>query len=553
MLVRRHPKKTSKLARPLRFEALEGRQLLAANLTATLSGGVLKVEGTEAADTIVLRQRNGAISIDNIRIKYGSALYSSISQSLVNSIEVYALGGNDKVYGNSDSVVGYQAIVKPMKLYGGEGNDLLIGGNGADSIYGYNGADTVYGGPGNDTLDLWYGADKGYGGAGNDTIYGSYDNDTLYGDSGNDTLYGYTGNDTAYGGDGNDTLDLWYGNDTGYGGNGNDIVYGSYGDDWLYGEAGADKLYGYDGSDKLYGGSGNDYLKGGRGGDRLEGGSGTDTFRRSMTGPSGFNLSEDQQDPEDELADEPQMVAGAFLTNPTSDSFWHIDQAQTPTCSFLAGLAATAYWTGRFSNLGSVNNDLLTFIQYNSSSDTYGVLLKINGSWTRYWVNGDWTEGVDPGGPLWVTLYQKAWLKANSVVTTYADGTAMNPDSWYSTTGAQWKNAGRALTALTGYTNYWTSYSSASASTMRSQLANGDVLVASSDSSNLTSRVVGSHSYMVYSVYSSNSTWYVKLYNPWGHDGQGTNHDQAYDGVNDGMITLTWSQFKDDFSGYYRA
>ena len=499
MLVRRHPKKTSKLARPLRFEALEGRQLLAANLTATLSGGVLKVEGTEAADTIVLRQRNGAISIDNIRIKYGSALYSSISQSLVNSIEVYALGGNDKVYGNSDSVVGYQAIVKPMKLYGGEGNDLLIGGNGADSIYGYNGADTVYGGPGNDTLDLWYG------------------------------------------------------NDTGYGGNGNDIVYGSYGDDWLYGEAGADKLYGYDGSDKLYGGSGNDYLKGGRGGDRLEGGSGTDTFRRSMTGPSGFNLSEDQQDPEDELADEPQMVAGAFLTNPTSDSFWHIDQAQTPTCSFLAGLAATAYWTGRFSNLGSVNNDLLTFIQYNSSSDTYGVLLKINGSWTRYWVNGDWTEGVDPGGPLWVTLYQKAWLKANSVVTTYADGTAMNPDSWYSTTGAQWKNAGRALTALTGYTNYWTSYSSASASTMRSQLANGDVLVASSDSSNLTSRVVGSHSYMVYSVYSSNSTWYVKLYNPWGHDGQGTNHDQAYDGVNDGMITLTWSQFKDDFSGYYRA
>ena len=46
--------------RPFRpsVECLEDRTLAAAHVTASLSGGVLRIEGTNHADTIVVRQTN---------------------------------------------------------------------------------------------------------------------------------------------------------------------------------------------------------------------------------------------------------------------------------------------------------------------------------------------------------------------------------------------------------------------------------------------------------------------------------------------------------------
>src|SRR5690348_10853913 len=52
----------------LGIEALERRDLLASSLTASLSSGLLRIEGTPAADLIRIVQTNDRISIDGIAI-----------------------------------------------------------------------------------------------------------------------------------------------------------------------------------------------------------------------------------------------------------------------------------------------------------------------------------------------------------------------------------------------------------------------------------------------------------------------------------------------------
>jgi hypothetical protein len=241
------------------------------------------------------------------------------------------------------------------------------------------------------------------------------------------------------------------------------------------------------------------------------------------------------------------MVTGSFLNDPrsagTRDSFWDVDQAGSPTCSFLAALAAYAERTGS-------TNDLVQKIRYDSSTEQYGVRLWMGGQWKTYWVSGDWTEGRDPGGKLWVTLYQKAYLKAWNVQCRDADGRLMPESQWYSPSGTGWRNAGNAMDALTPGTSRWASISAASASAVRSQVYSTATygMVAASKSSGTTGGVVANHSYMIYDAFTENGAWKIRLYNPWGRDSAGG----ALDGNDDGMITLTWSQFTANFTGYYR-
>lgn len=359
------------------------------------------------------------------------------------------------------------------------------------------------------------------GGAGADTIRGGQGNDALYGNPGNDFLYGDAGNDRLYGGLGNDTL---------RGGANHDRLFGEAGADWLYGEAG------------------DDYLRGGAGHDILNGGSGTDTFRRSLSvnGP-GLGLAGEPNIDEDTPADEPTEVLGAFLRdNPTQDSLWHVDQAGTPTCAFLAALAATAQWTGQFPGLGGVNKDLIASIRYDATRELYGVPMYVNHKWTTQWVNGDWTENHDPNGALWVTLYQKAYLQAMDVVYQRADGSFLPDNQWRSTSGKNWKNSGVAMEALTSYRSAFVSGGSMDAAAMRSALKQGYMLVAYTKGLGVTTTFVSDHSYAVQAVFQEKGKWMVRLYNPWGHDRDGS----SLDGKDDGSITVSWSTFRNNFEGY---
>src|SRR5947207_2641189 len=69
-------------------ETLEDRSLMAAHLTATLAGGVLRIDGTSADDVIAVRENSGRISVDHVPIHIcGSGDDTIVSQSTSDDID----------------------------------------------------------------------------------------------------------------------------------------------------------------------------------------------------------------------------------------------------------------------------------------------------------------------------------------------------------------------------------------------------------------------------------------------------------------------------------
>lgn len=227
---RMNQRRMSKRSRPA-FEALEDRCLMAAGwvgnfrdipslpltVTASLSQGVLHIQGTYGADQITVRQINNQISVDGVA--------GSFAVGQVQNIEIDTFSGNDTVLLNSEETPGQQAILIPCLIHGGSGNDGIVGSAASDVIFGEAGDDQIWAQAGNDYVD---------GGDGVDILFGRSGNDSLMGDLGNDTAIGGQGADYLVGGDGNDSL---------LGGTEIDWIDGSAGGDVLKGEAGADHLY----------------------------------------------------------------------------------------------------------------------------------------------------------------------------------------------------------------------------------------------------------------------------------------------------------------------
>lgn len=157
------------------------------DVTASLSGGTLTVNGTSGIDTITFSSNSGKITVVGNGKTVSGSPFSSVNKIVVN--------GND---GADRIVIGSIAI--PATLNGGNGNDTLIGGNAGDSLLG---------GAGDDDLD---------GGSGNDTVRGGSNNDAVTGGPGLDSMLGEDGNDTINAADG--LADLLVD-----GGSGNDLIH----------------------------------------------------------------------------------------------------------------------------------------------------------------------------------------------------------------------------------------------------------------------------------------------------------------------------------------
>src|SRR5688572_7418581 len=67
----------------LGIEALETRDLMASSLTASLGGGLLRIEGTPGADTIRVAQSNGQIKIEGIAIQSDGSSVAAVAASSV--------------------------------------------------------------------------------------------------------------------------------------------------------------------------------------------------------------------------------------------------------------------------------------------------------------------------------------------------------------------------------------------------------------------------------------------------------------------------------------
>src|SRR5882672_9207813 len=177
-------------------EPLERRILL----SASLSNGTLRVNGTSGSDTISVTLRNHKYTVTI------NSATSTFSPSSVRSLLVRGNAGNDKI-----------TLSGPIKA-----NTTVNGDDGEDTIQGSNGSEQLVGGNGDDSIR---------GGKGNDTIRGNDGDDSLFGEIGSDSLFGSTGNDRILGGDNSDYIAGQSGDDDLNGGTGEDTIDGGDDDD----------------------------------------------------------------------------------------------------------------------------------------------------------------------------------------------------------------------------------------------------------------------------------------------------------------------------------
>ena len=118
---------------------------------ATLANGLLSVQGTDSSDHIVVSEGFNGIQVTINDFATGNVrLQRTFMTSLVRSIKVQCLGGDDIAENNTS---------KPSTMYGGAGGDVLYGGSAGDILYSAStaggtdtGTNALYGNGGNDTL-----------------------------------------------------------------------------------------------------------------------------------------------------------------------------------------------------------------------------------------------------------------------------------------------------------------------------------------------------------------------------------------------------------------
>jgi Ca2+-binding RTX toxin-like protein len=110
----------------LAVEPLEDRVAPALGLFTTLRGGVLSITGTDAADTIVLRQNSAGITLD---VGREHRVYTGVTR-----VEVFGRGGNDKIYVDTSAVASTRTRPIDATVDGGPGNDTIITGAGNDTV-----------------------------------------------------------------------------------------------------------------------------------------------------------------------------------------------------------------------------------------------------------------------------------------------------------------------------------------------------------------------------------------------------------------------------------
>jgi Ca2+-binding RTX toxin-like protein len=183
----------------------------------------------------------------------------------VTSIVAHAGTGKDRILID-------QRILKPVFLYGDEGDDYLKGGGASDTLEGGDGDDFILGGAGGDTIRGGDGADELQGEEGNDFIYGDDGDDTIEGGTENDVIETGEGFNWAFGNEGVDTITGGSGRDAIYGGSEGDTIHGGGGENVLMGEDGGDTITGGPDNDLIDGGGGYNILLGMEGKDRIYGG-----------------------------------------------------------------------------------------------------------------------------------------------------------------------------------------------------------------------------------------------------------------------------------------
>jgi Ca2+-binding RTX toxin-like protein len=491
---------------------------------------------------------------------------------------------------------------------GGKYNERFIGNGGNDMFSAGGGNDYLNGGPGNDSLDAGEGNDTVFAGAGDDMLFGKAGNDFLMGEAGNDYFDGDYGSDYMSGGDGVDSVGYFLrtkslfistDNNSDDGETGEDdnvradieIISGGSASDRIIGGDANNRIFGNGGNDSILGGGGNDYLDGGEGNDSLAagggagidtllGGNGDDTLSSIgggadvATGGAGNDLfwvdaldttdatageksaghlisvssysngaafepnGQDIADPSlSGLADRKVMYGPDFsnfrLFASSGPFINEVDQNNLGTCWFMSVVAGIA----------RAKPDVIRTSVAELGDGTYVVRLFSGGTAKFYRVDGqlpvDIATGTTPqfampqNGSIWAPILEKAMALHRTVGGTYKGA-----ESGFSTEAFAMFNKGS-----NDWDTIWHSENSM-AQKMKDVLAAGGACTVGSDSDFWEATVEPNHAYTVIAISADNKS--ITLRNPWGTDGPGT-----HDIVDDGYITISMTQFDDDFAAIY--
>lgn len=392
---------------------------------------------------------------------------------------------------------------------------------------------TIYGLGGDDWIDATS-SHVGvtiYGGAGDDRIFGSNFADRIdVGAGTSNVAFGMDGNDTIIGGSGRDTL---------YGGHGNDVLFGRAGNDVLWGEWGNDTLLGEAGDDSLYGGAGNDVLLGGNGADLLDGGAGDADAADAFYGIDVTRGIENSTQGGSRL-----VVNGALMTD--------IRQNDRPYCVFyshLAGMAGILSARGRnlateriqFKGRDASGNFIYEVSLFTSSGTPVTRTVRHNGP-----SRGDATP-VDR--EAWVTIFEKAFMDqiraedpSGNLWRRYWDHQTVMT---MLTGGCEQVHMLDHVSVLFGATLGDEHFANIAQAIREGKLVTASTWTTTSRGVS-TGLLVRAHNYTVVGVDEGSRT--LTLRNPWGFD----NHAgrPASGDPSDGLITLSWADFKGSMQGY---
>ena len=223
--------------------------------------GTLRITGSASADAILLTQNRRILNIT-----IGSTALADFDFGIIRRIVIDAGAGDDSV--RLQSASGKRPLkLDGIRVFGGNGDDLIVGSNANDILAGELGDDFVSGGLGNDTLNGGFVVLSGETPpAAASDIDG---NDTVVGGEGSADVVTYTyrtaavnldlrGQNAGSGGSGEQ--DLIQGVEFVTAGQEDDTVFGSDADDTILGGPGDDRLSGGDGYDLIFGGFGSDFI-----------------------------------------------------------------------------------------------------------------------------------------------------------------------------------------------------------------------------------------------------------------------------------------------------
>jgi hypothetical protein len=286
---------------------------------------------------------------------------------------------------------------------------------------------------------------------------------------------------------------------------------------------------------------------------------------------------------EDERADIPVEVSGSFLVDfdplawaqlrsgdAEAYSYNDINQQESSSCIFSASLAAVARTGFNFS-------DHIRYAGSNGAGYLYEVKLydhqTLKAQWVKVSYDGTRTTedmGYADKGEFWTVLYLRAYAKKYDFKLSELNE-AKN---------AQYRNTRTAMQTITGKTSDWDSLSTSQAAqqnkvavaikagkavmavTIKGPAGKKDILTKGGIGK--TGLIYG-HGYTVLGVENAGkSSATVTLFNPWGKDNNlaakdyndGFKSGSLFEGktvdgeTQDGIIRLSWNDFRNYFSGY---